>query len=129
MDMIRTNRFAIHGAADGFSRKILWLRVALSINNPKVIESYYVDCIRHLRLVPRANRSDRRTETTIICGIQRFLRRNAKDLISNKNSFVYHSSTGNQRIECWWSILRRSRLDYWINFFKDMSWRMLWIPV
>ena len=79
-----------------------------------------MDCIRQLRLVPREIRSDRGTENTIICGIQRFLRRNAEDLISNKNSFVYGSSTHNQRIECWWSILRRSRLNWWINFFKDI---------
>ena len=92
-----------------------------SNNNPKVIASYYMDCIRQLRLVPRAIRSDRGTENTIICGIQRFLRRNPEDLISNKNSFVYGFSTHNQQIECWWSILRHSRLYWWINFFKDMS--------
>ena len=45
-----------------------------------------------------------------------------EDLISNKNSFVYGSSTThNQRIECWWAILRCSRLNWWINLFKDIS--------
>ena len=80
-----------------------------------------MDCIRHLRLIPWVIRSDRGKENMIFCGIQRFLRRNAEDLISNKNSFVYGSSTCNQRIECWWSILRRSRLNWWIMFFKNMS--------
>ena len=56
-----------------------------------------------------------------ICGIQRFIRKNAEDLISNKNSFVYRSSLGSQQMECWWSILRRSRVNWWINVFKDMS--------
>ena len=84
-DKIKPYRFAIHGAIDGFSRKIAWLRVASSNNNPKVIASYYMDCIRQLRLVPRA---DRGTKNTIICGIQHFLQRNAEDLVSNKNSFV-----------------------------------------
>ena len=79
-----------------------------------------MDRIRQLRLVPRAIRSDRGTENMIICGIQRFLRRNAGDLISNKDSFVYGSSTRNQLTEFWWSILRRSRLNWWIIFFKDM---------
>ena len=100
-DKIKPYGFVIHGAIDGFTRKILWLRVGSSNNNPKVIASYYMDCIRQLRLVPRAIRSDRRTENTIICGIQRFLRRNAEDLISNKNSFVYGFSARNQQIECW----------------------------
>ena len=77
-----------------------------------------MDCIRQLGLIPWVIRSDRGTENTIICGIQRFLRRN--DLISNKDSFVYGSSTRNQQIECWWSILRPSRLNWSINFFKDV---------
>ena len=45
-DKIKSFGFAIHGAIDGFSRKILWLRVASSNNNPKVITSYYMDCVR-----------------------------------------------------------------------------------
>ena len=98
-DKIKPYGFAIHGVIDGFSRKILWLKVVSSNNNPKVIPSYHMDCIRQLKLVPRAIRSDRRTENTIICAIQHFLRRNAEDLISNKNSFVYGSSSRNQRKE------------------------------
>ena len=49
-----------------------------------------------------------------------FLRGNAEDLISNKDSFVYGSSTRNQGTECWWSILRRGWLNWWISFFKDI---------
>ena len=32
--------------------------------------------------------------------------------------FVYGKSTANQRIEAWWSILRRQASDWWINFCK-----------
>ena len=117
-DKIKSYGFAIHDAIDGFSRKILWLRVASSNNNPKVIASYYMDCIGQLRLIPGAIRSDWETESMIICGIQRFLRRNAEDLISNKGSFVYGSSTRNQRIKCWWSILRRRKL----STLQHLSW-------
>ena len=45
-DKIKAYGFAIHGATDGFSRNVLWLRVASSNNNPQVIASYYMDCIR-----------------------------------------------------------------------------------
>ena len=38
----------------------------------------------------------------------------------NKKSHRYGPSTGNQRIEAWWTHLRRSRLTWWINFFKDL---------
>ena len=117
-DKIKPHGFAIHGGWDEFSRKILWLRVASSDNIPKAIASYYMDCIRHLRLVPRAIRSDRGIENTITCGIHRFLHRNDEDLMSTKNSFGYGSSTRNKRIECWWSILRRRKLNWWINFFQ-----------
>ena len=44
-DKIKPYGFEIHDTIDGFSRKILWLRVSSSKNNPKVIASSYMDCI------------------------------------------------------------------------------------
>ena len=44
-DKIKPYGFEICDAIDGFSRKILWLRVSSSNNNPKVIASSYMDCI------------------------------------------------------------------------------------
>ena len=44
-DKIKPYGFEIYDAIDGFSRKILWLRVPSSNNNPKVIASSYMDCI------------------------------------------------------------------------------------
>ena len=35
-------------------------------------------------------------------------------------NFRYGSSTANQRIEAWWRIIRESRANWWINYFKDM---------
>ena len=32
----------------------------------------------------------------------------------------YGTSPANQRIESWWSQLRRSRSTWWMNYFKDM---------
>lgn len=26
-----------------------------------------------------------------------------------------------QRIECWWSMMRRHQMEWWINFFKDLE--------
>lgn len=37
-----------------------------------------------------------------------------------ENCFIYGRSTSNQRIEAWWSILRRQAADWWITFFKDL---------
>ena len=33
---------------------------------------------------------------------------------------MYGPSTSNQRIESWWSILRKNRFDWWVNYFKDL---------
>ena len=39
--------FAIHGAIDGFSRRILWLEVAPSNNNPAAVAKYFVDYVHY----------------------------------------------------------------------------------
>lgn len=33
---------------------------------------------------------------------------------------MYGKSTSNQRIEAWWSQLRKSGADWWIKYFKDL---------
>ena len=40
-DKLKSWGFPIHGAIDGFSRKILWLEVTHSNNSPNKIASYY----------------------------------------------------------------------------------------
>ena len=119
-DKLKPYGFAIHGAIDGYSRRILWLTVASSNNNPKIVAAYYLKCVKDLGLLPRCIRGDRGTENGIVCGIQRFFRRYHGDSSAGKYSFLYGSSTSNQRIESWWSILKRSRTVWWIHFFKDM---------
>ena len=95
-----------------------WL--SSSNNNPKVIANYYLCCIKKLNLIPRVVRGDRGTENVIVCGIQRFLRRNHTYSQSKDKSFIYGHSTANQRIESWWSQLFKSMTSWWITFFKDM---------
>ena len=55
-----------------------------------------------------------------ICSVQTFLRRNHADSLSGNSSFQYGKSVSNQRIEAWWSILKRDTLQTWINYFKDL---------
>jgi hypothetical protein len=38
-----------------------------------------------------------------------------------KHTFLYGRSVSNQRIEAWWSFLRKSETDWWIRFFKDLT--------
>ena len=52
-DKLKPFGFYIHGAIDGFSRKILWLRVANTNKDPAVIAYYYVNQLKRSRKLPR----------------------------------------------------------------------------
>ena len=45
--------FPIHGCIDGYSRKILWLNIIPTNNDPQVIATYFIQCIEKLNLIPR----------------------------------------------------------------------------
>lgn len=72
MDKLKRFGFAIHGCIDGYSnivskkyqyyvyfycidilvkdtRKVLWLRVAKSNNDPRIIAYYYLECVKQLQ--------------------------------------------------------------------------------
>ena len=59
-DKLKPYGFAIHGAIDGFGRKIIWLNVSLSNNNPAYISYYFIQTTE-LGRVPQ-----------VICGDKRF---------------------------------------------------------
>ena len=120
-DKLKPFGFAIHGAIDGFSRKVMWLHVASTNNNPQVVALFYVRSLLQYKVVPCMLRSDRGTENVHLERIQKFLRRDGNDMLAGQNSYVYGRSTANQRIESWWAILRRQCTSFWINMFKDMS--------
>ena len=121
-DKLKPLGFAIHGAIDGYSRKILWLHIGSSNNNPRVIASYYLDCVSRLNnVIPMIVRSDRGSENVVIAEIQQYFRHKDADEFAGRNSFRYGTSTANQRIEPWWSQFRRHRANWWINVFKDMT--------
>ena len=51
-DKLKPFGFAIHGAIDGWSRRIMWLKVASTNNNPHVICHYYTSTISELQKNP-----------------------------------------------------------------------------
>lgn len=119
-DKLKPFGFCIHGAIDGFSRRIVWLEVASSNNDPRVIAQYFLDYARELGGTARIIRGDRGTENVNIAAIQRFFRRSMDDDFAADKSFMYGKSTSNQRIEAWWGRLRQGCADWWIEFFKDL---------
>ena len=52
-----------------------------------------------------------------------FFRGAGQDEFAGDRSFCYGKSISNQRIEAWWSFLRRECADWWINYFKDVRER------
>ena len=119
-DKLKPFGFAIHGAIDGYSRRILWLEVGQSNNDPKVVAQYFVDYMKTIGGTASRIRGDCGTENCIIARIQRFLRRNDADHFAKEKSFMYGKSVANQRIEAWWSFQRRWGINWWINYFKDL---------
>lgn len=119
-DKLKPYGFPIHGAIDGYSRKILWLEVARSNNKPEIPAAFYLDCVKETQGCPILVRSDCGTENGIMAAMQCFFRQNGDDCLAGDNAHKYGSSPANQRIECWWSFFRRGRAGRWIDLFKDM---------
>ena len=120
-DKLKPFGFPVHGAIDGFSRKIIWLKVTRSNNKPDIVANFYYDYVKQIQGCPVIVRSDCGTENGIIAAAQSFLRQDGDDMFAGIDAHKYGSSPANQRIEGWWSFFRRARTDWWINFFKDMS--------
>lgn len=120
-DKLKPYGFAIHGCIDGFSRRVLWLEVGITNNNPRVVVNYFLKTIRQMKTVPCVVRCDHGTENVHIRDVQVYLRSNDEDDFSGENSYLQGRSTSNQRIEAWWAILRKQCTNYWMNLFKDIA--------
>ena len=118
-DKLKPFGFCIHGCIDGYSRRIMWLEVGPSNNNPAIICQYFLDCVKQVGCTAQIIRSDRGTENKNVAAVQRFFRGADQDEFAGDRSFCYGKSVSNQRIEAWWSFLRRECADWWINYFKD----------
>ena len=112
-DKLKPYGLPIHGCIDGFSRKILWLKVVKSNNNPVNPAFYYLSTVKRLGFCPKSLRTDCGTENGIAAGFQCFF-------LQDKNAHCYGTSTANQRIECWWSHCKKSFYAWVIDYFKQM---------
>ena len=89
-------------------------------NNPRVVTSFYLSCVKEIQGIPRVLRGDRGTENVNVAGLQCYFRRNCHDDMAGNKSFLYGRSVSNQRIKAWWSFLRKLETGWWIRFFKDL---------
>ena len=108
--------FSIHGGIDGFSRKVLWLRVCRSNKSPDNIARMYLGSVVKEGGCPVELVTDLGTENAIVAAIQSYFR-------DNPDAHRYVPSPRNQRIESWWSILSKTRFIWWRNFFTDLEFQ------
>ena len=120
-DKLKPFGICIHGAIDGYSRKLLWLEACYSNNNPEIIAGYYLNAVKRIGRVPRRVRGDAGTENVVVRDIQVALRYEHTDNMAAANSFLTGTSPANQRIEQFWGTLRVSFTVFWRNHFKDMA--------
>lgn len=119
----RLNRFgfSIHGAIDGFSKKVIWLEVSSSNKNPHVIAHYYLSAIKERKCLPALLRPDAGTENPVVETMHWALRYGQGDELAGQNSFLVGKSVHNQRIESFWAQLRGLVTGFYIQFFKVME--------
>jgi hypothetical protein len=56
-DKIKLYRFPVHVAIDGYSRRVLWIKVGRTNNDPAVTAKYFYNCIEELEGCPRLLRT------------------------------------------------------------------------
>lgn len=117
-DKLKRYGLCINACIDGFSRKIIWLKVGRSSSNPKVIARYFIDAIEEHRGHPYSMRGDMGTENGLVAVMQTLF---AGDEVTIP--FIYGKSTMNTRIESWWGILRKKCCQVWISAMKGLQER------
>ena len=63
-------------AFDGYSRRILWLSIVSSNNNPEIVGKLYLDYVKSVGGCPKKVVGNRGTENSYIAAFQRYFRRN-----------------------------------------------------
>lgn len=101
-DKLKPYGFCVHGGIDGFSRRLIWLEVGTTNNNPEVITKFYLDAVKQVGGLPRKVRSDDGTENSMVAAVHTFLRSSHSDEDAGLGCFLTGRSTANQRIEAYW---------------------------
>lgn len=117
-DKLKRYGICINGCIDGFSRHLIWLRASMTSSDPKVIANYYLNAVKTLGGCPVTIRSDCGTENGVVEGLQTTFCDLFRKENNHRPAHINGRSTANQRIESWWSILRKENAQYWINLFE-----------
>ncbi|XP_052105159.1 uncharacterized protein LOC127738093 [Mytilus californianus] len=119
-DKLKPYGIAINWCIDGFLRYMVWLEAGTTNNDPKVISNYCIKAVKEKAGCPQRVRFDFGTENVYVANMQKFLRRNHNDEFAGDKSYLSGKSTHNQRIEWFWSILRKQMVQYYMDLFADL---------
>jgi hypothetical protein len=89
-DKLKPFGICIHGAIDGFSRRVLWLKAGFTNNDPRYIAGLYMDYVLQTMSVPRKIRHDAGNENGILVDLHTALRcrhRNGRHACSFERTF------------------------------------------
>ena len=103
-DKMKPFGFPIHGAVDGFSRKVLWLTVVKSNNNPVVPAALYLRAVKEFGVCPIPLKTDCGSKNADMAGLQCHL------------------------TATWWSHFGRSFSGWAIDHFKELVHDGKFIP-
>jgi hypothetical protein len=94
--------------------------VTRSNNAPETVAQFYLDCVRQNRSCLLQTRTDCGSENGVIDAAQCYFRSSDNGPLQGEQAHAYGISTHNQRIENWWSHLKKTCTSWWIQFFKDL---------
>ena len=101
-DKLKRYGFAIHACVNGYNRRVVWVKSSNSINNQAIVAYYYVTAVKQFGFCPRILRTDFGSDNVIMVNIQCQLRNSLR-------AHAYGTSQSNQRIDSWWSHMRKMR--------------------
>ena len=119
-DKLKPYGFPIHGCIDGFSRKIIWLKVCRTNNDPKIPASFFIQSVQHFKFCPSKVQTDCGTENGILAALQ-------CALVGSADAHRYGNSPSNQRIENWWSHNKRLYMA-WVRVLL-MKESTIWVII
>lgn len=120
-DKLKRYGFPMYGFIDGYSKKVLFIGLSCTNNDPAVIANYFLKTVKKHECVPTVLRTDKGTEATVMGELQVILRLEHEDELAGLKSYVTGKSVHNQRIESYWRQLREHLIDFCINLFKLME--------
>ena len=120
-DKLKHCGFPVYGAIDGHSRKLIFLKLVRSNNNPVVPAFFYLKAIEEEKKCPALLQTDCGSETGLMAAIHCYI-------WQNEDAHRYGKSTSNQRIECFWSFFKKSFTSSLIDYFKTLQHRGEYSP-